>query len=124
MGHAEIEKFCLSLPGATLSIQWGADRVYKVGGKMFAVLGPPEMRPLMLSFKTGADSFAILTKARNIIPAPYLARAQWVQLTRLDALTAKELKAYLARAHALVAAGLSKKARISLGLVDCERNPG
>jgi len=25
--YADIEKFCLSLPGAALSIQWGSDHV-------------------------------------------------------------------------------------------------
>ena len=116
MRHAEIEKFCLSLPGATLSIQWGADRVYKVGGKMFAVMGPPEMKPQTLSFKAAPDSFAILTKQKDIIPAPYLARARWVNLQKLDALSTKELKAYLTRAHAIVASGLTKKKRAELGL--------
>jgi predicted DNA-binding protein (MmcQ/YjbR family) len=116
MKYAEIEKFCLSLAGATLSIQWGADHVYKIGGKMFAAMGPPEMRPQSLSFKTAADSFAILTREAGIIPAPYLARAQWVQLTRLDALGTKDLKAYLTRAHAIVAAGLPKKTRLTLGI--------
>ena len=84
MKYAEVEKFCLTLPGATLSIQWGSDHVYKVGGKMFAAMGAPEMRPQSLSFKTAPESFAILTKEKNIIPAPYLARAQWVQLVKLD----------------------------------------
>ncbi len=116
MRHAEIEKFCLSLPAATLSIQWGADRVFKVGAKMFAVLGPPEMKPQTLSFKAAPDSFGILTKQKDIIPAPYLARAQWVNLQKLDALNAKELKAYLTRAHAIVASGLTKKMRVELGL--------
>ncbi|MBV8977001.1 MAG: MmcQ/YjbR family DNA-binding protein [Alphaproteobacteria bacterium] len=113
-----IEKFCLTLPGATLSIQWGADRVFKVGGKMFAAMGPKDARPQSLSFKTAPDSFAILTEMAHIVPAPYLARAQWVQLTKLDALPAKALKAYLARAHAIVAAGLPKKTRVALGLED------
>ncbi len=116
MKYAEIEKFCLSLPGATLSIQWGSDHVYKIGGKMFAVMGPPELRPQTISFKAGEASFDILTKAKNIIPAPYLARARWVNLQKLDALNAKEMKAYLARAHALVAEGLSKKKRAELGV--------
>jgi predicted DNA-binding protein (MmcQ/YjbR family) len=116
MKYADIEKFCLSLKGAALSIQWGSDHVYKVGGKMFAAMGPPEMRPQTLSFKTAPDSFAILTRAKNVIPAPYLARAQWVQLERLDALGAKELRGYLARAHAIVAAGLPKKKRAELGM--------
>ena len=33
------DRACLALPGATLSIQWGDDHVFKVGGKMFAVRG-------------------------------------------------------------------------------------
>jgi len=116
MRHADIEKFCLSLPGATLSIQWGDARVFKVGGKIFAVLGPQDSKPHNLSFKAGEPSFHILTQMRHIIPAPYLARALWVYLEQLDALGTKELKAYLERAHALVAAGLSKKKRAALGI--------
>jgi predicted DNA-binding protein (MmcQ/YjbR family) len=118
MTSAQVEKFCLSLPGATLSIQWGADRVFKVGGKMFAAMGPREMRPQTLSFKTSDESFHILTRAKHIIPAPYLARAKWVQLQKLDALSAKELRVYLERAHALVAERLPRKTRLALGLVD------
>jgi len=118
MRHAEIEKFCLSLPGATLSVQWGDARVFKVGGKIFAVLGPKETTPHTLSFKAGEPSFHILTHMRHIVPAPYLARAEWVHLERLDALGTKDLKAYLHRAHALVAAGLSKKTRAALGIAE------
>ena len=116
MRHADIEKFCLSLPGATLSVQWGEERVYKVGGKMFAMLGPKEDKPHHLFFKAGETSYYILTQLRHIIPAPYLARAHWVYLERLDALGTKELKAYLGRAHALVAASLSKRKRVALGI--------
>jgi predicted DNA-binding protein (MmcQ/YjbR family) len=43
-------------------------------------------------------------------------RAKWVQLQKLDALSATELKAYLTRAHATVADGLSKKKRAELGI--------
>jgi predicted DNA-binding protein (MmcQ/YjbR family) len=116
MKYAEIERYCLSLPAAKLSIQWGSDHVYKVGDKMFAAMGSPDMKPQTLSFKTSSESFAILTKEKNIIPAPYLARAQWVQLTKLDGLDAKTLKGYLARAHTIVAGGLTKKKRAELGL--------
>ena len=116
MRHAEIEKFCLSLPAATLSIQWGEDRVFKVGGKMFAVMAPSRAKPQTMSFKAGETSFHILTQLRHIVPAPYLARVHWVYLERLDALKTKELKAYLERAHAQVAAGLSKRKRAELGL--------
>ena len=122
MRHAEIEKFCLSLTAATLSVQWGGERVYKVGGKMFAMLGPKEDKPHHLFFKASETSFHILTHMRHIIPAPYLARAYFVYLERLDALGAKDLKAYLQRAHALAAAGLSKKKRTALGIAEMKGN--
>jgi predicted DNA-binding protein (MmcQ/YjbR family) len=116
MSYDDLKSHMLSLPGATLSIQWGADRVFKVGGKMFAVMGAPEQTPHTISFKAGEDSFHILTQQKNIIPAPYLARAHWVYLERLNALSPRELKAYLVRAHALIAAGLPKKTQAALKL--------
>jgi predicted DNA-binding protein (MmcQ/YjbR family) len=39
-----------------------------------------------------------------------------VRLARLGALSGRELKAYLARAHGLVAQGLSRKKKSELGL--------
>ena len=116
MRHADIEKFCLSLTGSTLTVQWGGERVYKVGGKMFAMLGAKADKPHHLFFKAGEGSFHILTHVRHIIPAPYLARAQWVYLQRLDALATNELKVYLARAHRQVALALPKKKRMGLGI--------
>ena len=114
----EIEKFLLKLPGATLSIQWGNDRVFKVGGKMFAVIGVlADKSPGGLSFKAGDDGFHILIELPGIKPAPYLSRAQWVWLDRPSRLKPVELKAYLTRAHSLVAAGLTKKAQRALGLI-------
>jgi predicted DNA-binding protein (MmcQ/YjbR family) len=116
MSAAAIRRHIEGLPGATVSVQWGDDHVYKVGGKMFAVMRPPEAKQQSISFKAGEDSFAILTQAEGIIPAPYLARAKWVYLDRLSRLPVAELKAYLGRSHALVAAGLTRKARADLGL--------
>lgn len=119
MRAGDIEKFCLSLPGATVVEQWGGCHVFKVGGKMFAILGPSKDHVLQgLSLKVGEDSFHILIREKNIIPAPYLARAKWVALRKLDALGTKELKAYLTRAHAIIAAGLPKKKQIALGMLD------
>ena len=118
MGYADVTKHLLSLPGATLSIQWGDDHIFKVGGKMFAGMGPKTRKPHSLSFKADEVSFHVLTKMRGITPARYLARAQWVSLDRLDRLPDTQLKAYLKRAHAIVALGLSKKLRTSLGITE------
>jgi predicted DNA-binding protein (MmcQ/YjbR family) len=118
MRYADLFKHLLSLPGATLSIQWGDDHVFKVGGKMFAAMAAPTTKPHSISFKADEMSFHVLTKMRGIVPAPYLARAQWVHLDRLDRLPNKQLKGYTARAHAIVARGLTKKARAALGIAE------
>ena len=118
MKSADLEKFLLALPGATLSIQWGNDRVFKVGGKMFAVMGDPNDKNYAggISFKASSESFRILTELDGIVPAPYLARAEWVRLDKLKRLKTAELKAYLTRAHAIVASGLPKKTQKALGI--------
>lgn len=117
MKLADVEKFLLSLPHTTLSIQWGNNRVYKIAGKMFAVIGfRDDLTPGGMSFKASEESFRILTELPGIKPAPYLARAQWVWLDKPTRLSQKELKAYLARAHAIIASGLPKKKQKEMGL--------
>jgi predicted DNA-binding protein (MmcQ/YjbR family) len=107
----------LALPGATFDIKWGADRVYSVGGKMFVVADPEdEAGAATLSFKVSDLAFEMLAEQGIARPAPYLARAKWVQLASRDALEDGDLKRYLAEAHRLVALGLTKKARAALGL--------
>jgi len=104
---------CLSFPRATEQIQWGYDLVFKVGGKMFAVT-PLEPAPVYLSFKASPENFAELTERPHIIPAPYLARAQWVAVETRDAVPRDELAGLLRESYELVAAKLPKKLRESL----------
>ncbi len=119
MNFKDVEKLCLSLPGTRVDTPWGDSRVYKVGGKMFAMLAYDERaKPSEIWFKAGAASFAILTRVKGIRPCPYLARAQWVAVEGLKVLKPKELAAYLERAHAIVAAALPKKKRLALGIAD------
>jgi len=103
-----LRELCLSFPGATEQIQWGYDLVFKVGGKMFAVT-PLEPAPVCLSFKASPENFAELTERPNIIPAPYLARAQWVALQTREAVRREELAGLLRESYELIAAKLSKK---------------
>jgi predicted DNA-binding protein (MmcQ/YjbR family) len=119
MTYDEATQFMLSLPGAELSIKWGSDHIFVVGQKMFAGMGPKPKKGETngISFKADDMSFEILTKKRGITPAAYLARAKWVSMDKLDRLPDKQLKAYLTRAHAIVASGLPKKTQKALGLL-------
>ena len=91
-----VRDLCLSFPKATEEEVWTNDLTFKVAGKMFAhtVLVPA---PVWLSFKASPEKFAELTERTGIIPAPYLARAQWVALETKDALPPEELATLAAR---------------------------
>lgn len=105
-----LRKLCLSFPGTTEQIQWGYDLLFKVGGKMFAIT-PLEPAPVCLSFKASPEKFAALTERQDIIPAPYLARAQWVALQTRDAVPHEELAGLLLESYEMIFAKLPKKMR-------------
>ncbi len=108
-----LRELCLSFPGTTEQIQWGSDLLFKVGGKMFAI-APLEPAPVCLSFKASPEKFAELAERPDIIPAPYLARAQWVALQTRDALPQNELASLLRESYEMIAAKLPKRIRESL----------
>lgn len=114
MHRQEIEQFCLALPAATLDYPFGPGvDAYRVGGKMFALVSPDGG----VSFKVSDIAFEVLTETGRARPAPYLARAKWVNLPDPSAWEAGDLAEHLATAHEIVAAGLTRKARATLGLV-------
>jgi predicted DNA-binding protein (MmcQ/YjbR family) len=73
-------------------VQWGADLVFKIAGKMFAVISLEETSDHCMSFKCTPEQFAELTERKGIVPAPYVARYHWVALETFNALKEKELK--------------------------------
>jgi predicted DNA-binding protein (MmcQ/YjbR family) len=106
----------MALPAATFDIKWGEDRCYCVGAKMFAGSGSLNNPTPRYSFKASDMAFDLLIEQGLATPSPYLARAKWLVLAGADALPDAEIAAYLAQAHALVVAKLTKKLRQSLGL--------
>lgn len=113
MAMTWVREVCLSFPGATEQVQWGNDLVFKVGGKMFAVL-PLDPATVVLSFKCADEEFAEFVERPGVIPAPYLARAKWVALEDEDAMPARELKGLLRTAYDIVRQKLPKKQQASL----------
>ncbi len=104
----------LSLPGAHGVVQWGGAHVLKLGPRIFALARAPG-GAAAFSFKASPLSYALLIEQGLARPAPYLARAGWVQ-TETDALSEADFCAYLGQAHALVAARLTRAERRALGL--------
>ncbi len=102
-----IRAYCLSFPHATENLQWGDDLCFKIGGKIFAIVG---LDNPSLCFKCTPESFADLIEREDIHPAPYVGRYKWVMLDRLDALSDNELKDSIRQSYEMVAAKAPKKA--------------
>jgi len=111
MDIESVRTHCLSFPHATEVVLWGNDLVFKIGGKMFAVLGLDPASDHCLSFKCTPEKFAELVEQDGIVPAPYVARYHWVALEQFNALSEKELKSLLREAYDLVFEKLPKRTR-------------
>lgn len=115
----EYNAFCAALPAATHVVQWGGAHVWKVGGKVFAIAGWSGASSFpSITFKCSPLAFDILGEQPGARPAPYLASRgmKWIQRVSDEAIDDAALRDYLAESHRLVAAGLTRKARIALNL--------
>ena len=112
MSPEAFDAACRALPAVTMDTPWGIEQVYKVGGRMFAVTAPGHG----CSIKVSDIAFEALVETGRARPAPYLARAKWVRFDERAELDEAEMIDWLATAHALVAAKLTRKQRAELGL--------
>lgn len=117
MNFESLRKYCAALPGATKDVKWGADECYCVATKMFAVFYVDGGRARTMSFKCDPERFLELTDVPGIVPAPYLARAHWVQVTAAKALADGDARALVARSHELITAKLPRRARPGAGAI-------
>jgi predicted DNA-binding protein (MmcQ/YjbR family) len=115
MNLEKIREYCLSLPHVTEEVLWQKDLVFKIGGKMFAVIGLDAGPASQFSFKCTPEEFAELTELDGIIPAPYAARYHWVAVEKPSALNQAETKRLIKDSYEMVKAKLPKKTQAQLG---------
>lgn len=117
MTRDEFNTYCATLPAVTNVIQWGNSSVWKVGGKIFTIcshLGEGDHQKI--SFKCSDMSYDVLREQPGIAPAPYLARAKWVQLVTRNAMTDDDIKLYIQLAYDIIVGKLTKALRKELKL--------
>jgi len=113
MNIEELRKFCLSFPGATEDIKWGADLCFCVGEKMFCVTSVEGVGNGM-SLKCTPEKFAELIERDGIEPAAYVARYKWVSIKNPNSVTPSELKSLIEKSYELVFDKLPSKIKNSI----------
>ncbi len=117
LSRAELNDFCRSLPQSTHVVQWGNSDVWKVGGKLFALLGWSD-GDSAATFKVSDLAYEVLSDMLGIRPAPYLASRgmKWVQVYGDPGLPDDQLRAHIEVSYEMIKAKLTKKKRAELGL--------
>lgn len=111
-----IRQLCLSFPHVTEDIQWGDERRFRIGEKLFADVSFSPAAEGRFSFKCTPEEFAELIERDGIVSAPYTARYHWVSIERDEALTVAEFRRFIRNSYDLVSAKLPAKVRKQLGL--------
>lgn len=115
--RAELNSYCASLPRSTHVVQWGNSDVWKVGGKLYALIAWKDGADAV-TFKVSDLAWEILLDMPGIRPAPYLASRgmKWVQVYNNQGLSDAELRAHIDASYELIKGKLTKKLRAELGL--------
>ena len=112
MTNDSIREHCLSLEHATEVVQWGDHLLFKVGGKMFAMIDLDGHR---CSMRCSPERYAELVEMEDIVPSSHnMWKYHWVTLEALDALPDRELRDALTAAYQLVRAKLPARVRAAL----------
>lgn len=98
-----LRRYCLGFPHATEKLQWGDELCFKVGGKIFTMIGLGRV-PQQVTFKCSPEDFAELTEREGIAPAAYVGRYKWVTLAGQGVLNDSELREVISRSYEMVAA--------------------
>jgi predicted DNA-binding protein (MmcQ/YjbR family) len=109
MTNDSIRTYCLGLPHVTEVVRWVDHLLFKVGGKMFAII---ELDGHRCSVRTDPERYAELVEMPDIVPASHnMWTYHWVTMERLDALPDREVRELLTASYEIVKATLPKKAQ-------------
>ena len=117
MTHDALRRAALALPNATEDQPFGPENVvFRVGGKIFALLAL-DASPPSLNYK--GDPEALVDQRErygSVRPGWHMNKRHWNTLVADGEVPEDEVRAWLADAHRLVHAGLSKTLREALPL--------
>lgn len=114
MNTESLRDYCLSLPFSAESIKWTNTLVFTIEAKMFCVCSLDA--PFSFSVKVPDEIFDEIVLQHAFRPAPYLARAKWVQIIFPESLNRLRIEFLVHQSYQLVKTSLSKKLKTQLGI--------
>ncbi len=107
---------CLALPGATEGLPFGPDTlVFKVGGKMFALMGL-DREPPFVNLKCDPERAVELRETfESVTPGWHMNKVHWNSVGLRGDVPSGVIRELADHSYALVVASLPKTARTALG---------
>ena len=112
-------EYCLVKPGATEDMPFGEEHlVFKVGGKMFALLGLEEI-PATANLKCDPDRALELRDRYEEVTAGYhMNKKHWNTVEIGGGIPEAELRKMIDHSYELVVQGLPKAVRVKMKIAD------
>ncbi|WP_030241090.1 MmcQ/YjbR family DNA-binding protein [Streptomyces sp. NRRL S-350] len=113
MNPDDVTEHCLGLPGTAEDFPFGDQpAVYRVGGKIFALLSEGSVPP-RVSVKLPPDEVVAMRAQhpRTVLPGYHLNKRHWVTVLLDGGLGAEEVRELLEQSYDLVVASLPRRLR-------------
>jgi len=115
MKKDKLEKYLSKLTGAEGSYPFGPDAlVYKVMGKMFALVSQQEEIPRVTLKCAPADGEVLVSQFESIVPGYYMNKRHWITISLIDEVPEEMLIDLVNGSYALVVSKLTKSDKIKL----------
>jgi predicted DNA-binding protein (MmcQ/YjbR family) len=112
MTNDAIRAHCLSLPHTTEVVQWVDRLLFKVAGKMFAII---TLDGHACAFRCTPERYGELIEMADIVPASHnMWKYHWVTTETLSAVSDREYRELLSESYRIVRATLPARVRTAL----------
>lgn len=115
MNKVEIEKYLSKFKGSESSYPFGPEAlVFKVMGKMFALVSQGEEIPRVTLKCNPEDGAMLVGQFESVVPGYYMNKKHWITISLLGELPEGMLSELVKGSYNLVASKLSKKDKSAL----------
>jgi len=115
MQQSRLEKILASYNGSNGSYPFGPDAlVFKVAGKMFALVSQQDAPPRVTLKCAPADAEVLAAEYEAIIPGHYMNKRHWITISLVDEISDQMLMELASGSYTLVVSKLTRAERLKL----------